>query len=120
MLAEIEHRHEIWGQPGKVAVTGFLSRGRMGSFDDPVRLAQATGQPADIAAVRRYRSRSGISVNLEQQVMPDLGIFARAGIADGNVEPYEFADIDRTVRREYRSLAPLGYGRAILLALPAC
>lgn len=59
-------------------------------------------------------------MNLEQQVMPDLGIFARAGIADGNVEPYEFADIDRTVRREYRSLAPLGYGRAILLALPAC
>ena len=96
-LAEIEHRHELWGQPGKIAVTGFLSRGRMGSFDEAVRLAQVTNQPADVAAVRRYRSRSGISMNLEQQLMPNVGLFARAGIADGKVEPYEFADIDKTV-----------------------
>ncbi len=29
--------------------------------------------------------------------MSDLGFFARAGIANGNIEPYEFADIDRTI-----------------------
>ena len=58
-VGEIEHRHDLWGQPGKVAVTGFLSRGRMGRFDDAIRLAQFTGEPADIAAVRRYTSRSG-------------------------------------------------------------
>jgi high affinity Mn2+ porin len=69
----------------------------MGRFDDAVRLAQATGEPADIAAVRRYTSRSGISFNLEQQVLPDLGIFARGGFAGGDVEPYEFSDIDRTI-----------------------
>ena len=89
-------RHEL-GTAGKIAVTGFLSRGRMGSFDDAVRLAQVTRQPADVASVRRYRSRSGVSMNLEQQSMPDVGLFARAGIADGKVEPYEFADIDKTV-----------------------
>ncbi len=87
-LGEIEHRHELWGQPGKIAVTGFLTRGRMGHFDDAVALAQATGQPADIAAVRQYASRGGVSVNLEQQVASDLGVFARAGWADGNIEPY--------------------------------
>jgi hypothetical protein len=27
--------------------------------------------------------------------MPNVGLFARAGIADGNVEPCDFADIDR-------------------------
>lgn len=96
-IGEIEHRHELWGKPGKVAVTGFLSRGRMGRYDDAVRLAAIAGEPADIAAVRRYTSRSGVSVNLEQQVTPDLGIFARAGVASGNIEPYEFSDIDRTV-----------------------
>jgi high affinity Mn2+ porin len=110
-LAEIEHRHELWGQPGKIAVTGFLSRGRMGNFDDAVRLAQATGQPADIAAVRRYTSRTGISMNLEQQLMPNVGLFARAGIADGSVEPYEFADIDRTVAAGL-SLSGTAWGRA--------
>ncbi len=110
-LAEIEHRHELWGQPGKIAVTGFLSRGRMGNFDDAVRLSQLTGQPADIAAVRRYRSRSGVSMNLEQQLMPNVGLFARAGISDGNVEPYEFSDIDRTIAAGL-SLSGAIWGRA--------
>jgi high affinity Mn2+ porin len=53
--------------------------------------------PADIAAVRRYRSRGGIGINVEQQVLTDLGLFARAGLASGNTEPYEFTDIDRTI-----------------------
>jgi high affinity Mn2+ porin len=96
-MAEIEHRHELWGQPGKVAVTGFLSRGNMGRFSDATQLAQMAGGPADIAAVRRYASRSGISVNLEQQVSSDLGVFARAGWANGDFEPFAFTDIDRTV-----------------------
>jgi high affinity Mn2+ porin len=96
-VGEIEHRHELWGRPGKVDVTAFLSRGRMGAYADALQLAALAGEPADIAAVRRYRSRGGVSVNLEQQVGRDLGIFMRAGIADGNVEPYEFTDIDRTV-----------------------
>ena len=95
-VGEIEHRHELWGQPGKVAVTGFLSRGRMGSYQDAVDLAELTGGAADTAAVRQYRSRGGVSFNLEQQIVPDVGLFARAGIANGDIEPYEFTDIDRT------------------------
>jgi high affinity Mn2+ porin len=97
MLAEIEERHELWGQPGKIKLTGFLSRGNAGKFSDATALAQATGQPADINAVRSYTSRPGVSINLEQQIMDGLGVFARAGWADGNVEPWDFTDIDRTV-----------------------
>jgi high affinity Mn2+ porin len=93
---EVEERHTLRGHPGKIKITGFLSRGRMGSFDDAVRLAQATGQPADIAAVRRYQNRGGVSWNVEQEVADGVGVFVRAGVADGSVEPYEFADIDRT------------------------
>src|SRR5262249_40619933 len=96
-VGEIEHRHQLWGRDGKVAVTGFLTRGRMGRFDDAIQLALATGGPADISAVRQYASRAGISLNAEQQIADDLGIFARAGWADGNREPYEFTDIDRTL-----------------------
>ena len=29
--------------------------------------------------------------------MADHGVFARAGLASGDVEPYEFTDIDRTI-----------------------
>ena len=96
-IGEIERRYELGGQPGKLAATGFLTRGRMGRFEDAIRLAQLTGQPADIAAVRQYRSRAGISFNLEQQLSSDLGFFARGGLAGGNVEPYEFTDVDQTI-----------------------
>ena len=95
-IGEIERRYELWGQPGKIAVTGFLTRARMGTFADAVALAAVTGGPADITAVRQYRSRGGVSLNLEQQITEQLGLFARAGFADGNVEPFDFADIDRT------------------------
>lgn len=95
-VGEVERRYELFGQPGKLAVTGFLTRGRMGSFADAIALSQATGLPADISAVREYRSRGGVSLNLEQQVTEELGLFARAGTANGNVEPYDFTDVDRT------------------------
>jgi high affinity Mn2+ porin len=96
-VGEIERRYSIWDQPGKIAVTGYLTRGRMGSFEDAILLAAMTGGPANIVAVRQYQSRGGISMNLEQQLMPNVGFFARAGFANGDIEPYEFTDIDRTV-----------------------
>jgi high affinity Mn2+ porin len=96
-VGEIERRYDLWSHPGKIAVTGFLSRGRMGSFEDAIELAEITGGPADIAAVRQYQSRGGVSMNLEQEITSYLGAFVRAGWADGNVEPFEFTDIDRSV-----------------------
>jgi high affinity Mn2+ porin len=96
MIYEIEHRHELWGEPGKIALDGFLSRGRMGSYDDALALAAATGTTPNTADVRHYNSRPGISLNFEQQLVPNIGLFGRFGWADGNLEPYEFTDIDRT------------------------
>ena len=96
-VGEIEERHQLWGQPGKLKITGYLERGRMGTYQNAIDLAQITGQPADINAVRTYTSRPGVSINLEQQVSETLGVFARAGWADGTREPWDFTDIDRTV-----------------------
>jgi high affinity Mn2+ porin len=97
MDLELERRYELHTQPGRVLLTVFDSRARMGLLDQAVSLAQATGNPVDIAAVRGYRSRVGASLGLEQALSSDLGLFARAGKARGNVEAYEFSDIDRTV-----------------------
>jgi high affinity Mn2+ porin len=109
-VGEIERRYDLWGQPGKVAVTGFLSRGRMGSFSDAIALAAATGGVPATSAVRQYTSRGGVSFNLEQQITADLGVFARAGFANGNIEPYEFTDIDRTAAAGL-ALAGKSWGR---------
>jgi high affinity Mn2+ porin len=97
VVAEIEKRYDLWGQPGKFKVTGFVNRGRAGRFQDAIILSQITGEPADIVAVRRYTSRPGVSMNLEQQISDTVGVFARAGWSDGNIEPWDFTDIDRTV-----------------------
>jgi high affinity Mn2+ porin len=96
LVGEIEERHQLWGQPGKLKLTGYLERGRMGTYQNAINLAQLTGQPADINAVRTYTTRPGVSINLEQQVSETLGVFARAGWADGTREPWDFTDIDRT------------------------
>lgn len=93
---EAEHRHELCGQPGKLTLTVFESHGRMALLRDAIAYAQLTGLAPDPAAVRRYRKRDGISLNIEQQLTSDVGMFARVGDAGGNVETYEFTDIDRT------------------------
>jgi high affinity Mn2+ porin len=94
---ELEHRHEIAGRAGRVLLTAFESRGRMGLLDEAIAVAANSGEPVDIAALRRYRSRGGLSFCVEQELAPELGAFIRAGKAAGNVETYEFTDVDRTL-----------------------
>ena len=110
-IAELERRFAIAGQPGAIRVTGFLTRGRMGHFDDALALAAVTGQPANVALVRKYSSRGGVGVTLEQQVSDELGVFARAGWAEGDAEAYEFTDVDQSVAVG-AALAGKRWGRA--------
>lgn len=93
---EVEHRHTLGGQPGAVRVTVFRNEGRFGRFDDALALAAATAATPDTALVRARRTRLGVSFNLEQALSSAVGVFARAGIADGQIEPYDFTDVDRT------------------------
>lgn len=95
-LAEIEHRHVLAGRPGKLMLTWFDSRGRMALLEDAVREAALTGGTIDLAAVRRYRDRVGVHLSFEQQLTDSVGLFMRTGAASGNVEAYEFTDIDRS------------------------
>jgi len=107
---EIEHRHSLNGRPGAVRMTGFINRGRFGRYADALAYAVTTGGPVDLAPVRRRMTRPGIGVNVEQELTDTLGLFARAGIADGSVEPYDFTDIDRTASVGL-SLGGAGWGR---------
>ncbi len=96
LIGELEHHHQWHDLPGRIAVTGFESRGRMGLLADALRLAAESGGIPDVGRVRHYRSRSGLHLTAEQQLTATLGVFARAGGAGGNVEAYEFTDIDHS------------------------
>jgi high affinity Mn2+ porin len=108
--AEIEHRHRIGGREGAVRITVFRNWGRFSRFDDAIALAEATGQPIDPALTRRFQSRPGADVNVEQALTDTLGVFARVGVADGAIEPYDFTDIDRTASAG-GALTGKGWGR---------
>ena len=76
-VGEIEHRHDLYGQPGKVAITGFLSRGRMGlrrrysiGAIDRRACRHRSGPPLHQPGVQPQSRAAGPS---------DLGFFARAG-----------------------------------------
>jgi high affinity Mn2+ porin len=111
MVGEIERRYELWGRGGKIAVTGFLNRARLGRFDDAVRFAEATGTTPITAAVRRYTSKTGLSANLEQQITRDVAVFARAGFSSPNLETNAFTDVSQTVAAGV-SLSGRLWGRA--------
>lgn len=96
-VAEVEERHTLFGQEGKVKLSGFFSRGLFGSFSEAVRRGEATGTTPDIQAVRRIRGKGGASVNVEQALTEDLGFFFRAGLTDGTSSVSSFTDITNAV-----------------------
>jgi len=97
LVGEIEHRHQIGGRDGAIRLGLFRNRGRFGRFDDALALAATTGDAPDTALVRRRQTRVGGYFNLEQGVADNVGVFARAGLIDGQIEPYDFTDVDRTL-----------------------
>jgi high affinity Mn2+ porin len=97
MDGEIEKRYPLFGKTGRILFTAWDTRGRMGLLDQAIALGLATDTRPDPALVRQYRSRFGGSFNLEQPATDDFGLFARVGKAQGNVETFEFTDIDRSV-----------------------
>jgi high affinity Mn2+ porin len=97
IVAEAEERHTLWGQEGKLKLLGFLNRGRMGDYNDAVALAFVTNSTPSTALVRNYASRPGGTINVEQAVDNDLGVFARASVNDGSKEAYEFTEINKSL-----------------------
>ncbi len=97
LVGEIEQRYSLLGETGHLRLTLFDSRGRMGLLDQAIALAETTGTIPNVAEVRSYRSRLGGAIGWEQPLTDGVGVFARISKAAGNVEAYEFADIDRSV-----------------------
>jgi len=109
---EIEYRYALWGQPGTVKLGGFDIRGRAGSYDAALAYSKRTGLDINdaLAAVRHYQNRPGVYFNVAQQVTDTVGVFARAGLSDGNVEPWDNTDSDRSAELGV-SVNGKGWGR---------
>ena len=97
VIGELEERHSLMGHPGKLKTLVFLNRGRMGKYEEAIALAQATSTLPNTASIRQYASRSGLALNLEQELRPDLGAFVRASYNDGAQEAFDFTEINKSL-----------------------
>jgi high affinity Mn2+ porin len=96
-VGELEERHTLSDQPGKFKILYWLTRGNLGTYADALALAAATGETPSTAAVRRFRTKDGVGLNVEQQLVTDLGFFARASLSQGIVEEDAFTDINQSI-----------------------
>ncbi|MGO9361656.1 MAG: carbohydrate porin [Xanthobacteraceae bacterium] len=92
-VTELEERHDLWGQPGKVKVLGYIDHGPMASYNNAINWGIANNMTPALNEVRRYQSKTGVTLNIEQQVNSELGVFARAGWMDPRYEPYEACEL---------------------------
>ena len=94
---EIEHAHEIAGEPGKVRFLVFRNREFMGRFDDALAYAAANGGGTpDVGNVRRPNIKRGYGINLEQNVASDVAVFGRASWNDGGTEMFSYTEVERS------------------------
>jgi high affinity Mn2+ porin len=95
-VLEFEERHNIWGQPGKLKFLFYANDGLMGSYNQALQVGFATGTTPDISSVRARRVKVGGGFNLEQQITPSLGLFARLSMATGQYETFDFTEVERS------------------------
>ncbi|MGE5159749.1 MAG: carbohydrate porin [Gemmatimonas sp.] len=97
-VVEFEERHKIFDQPGKIRLGAFGNQGVSGNYRQALAI-EATDPTQDIngvmASIRHVNPKYGFYANLEQQVVKDVGVFARVSWNDGQNEILSFTDIDR-------------------------
>jgi high affinity Mn2+ porin len=97
---EFEERHMVFDQPGKLRLGAFINSGNTGNYREALAIA-ATDPALDIndvmASIRHTNRKYGFYANLEQQIVTDVGLFARASWNDGQNEILSFTDIDRSL-----------------------
>jgi high affinity Mn2+ porin len=97
VVGEWERRCNLGGRPGAARLLGFAMHGDLGEYDEASSIAESTGRPADIAAVRREHTKFGAALNLQQEVADDAGLFLRLSGNQGQFEAFDFTDVHRSL-----------------------
>ena len=82
---------------GAVRLLGYVNSADMGSYEEALSLAAASGTTPDIAATREPgRKKYGVGLNAQYRLTSDLGLFGRLGWNDGRTETFCYTEIDQT------------------------
>jgi high affinity Mn2+ porin len=96
-VAELEYRYNAGTHPGKIRLAGFINSTLQGLYSQAVAEAAGTGN-LPVMDNSAYHDKAGGYLDAEQELGQDLGIFARVGLQNGNVETWAFAAIDQSVQ----------------------
>ncbi len=111
---EIEHKHDLYGQPGKVRVLAFRNVANMGRWDDAINAFEsdpnknattcttfnygsANASAPDLCWARKRNVKIGFGVSLEQAIGENVGVFFRGMKADGKTEVYAYTATDSSI-----------------------
>ena len=96
---ELAHSHVLGERPGKARILVWRDRANLASFNDATAylLANPGTDPQTIFKVRNgEKTKSGLGVNLEQELASSVGLFLRAMKTDGRTETYAFTEVDNS------------------------
>jgi high affinity Mn2+ porin len=83
-------------QPGALRLLSYVNHTDSGSYGGALQLGAATNTTPEVTATRRSGTlKYGFGVNMEQQIVADIGVFVRLGWNDGKNEDFAFTAIDR-------------------------
>jgi high affinity Mn2+ porin len=99
-VVEFEERHTVFDQPGKLRLGAFANSGDTGNYRQALAIEDADPS-LDIntvmTGIRHDNLKYGFYLNAEQQIVKDIGLFARASWNDGQNEILSFTDVDRSI-----------------------
>ncbi len=112
---ELEHDHQLLGQPGAVRLLAYRNRVVTGRFSEaiaafqadptknaancpsPINYSSGNVSAPDLCWVRHPNIKVGVGLNLEQYVAKDVGLFFRGMYSDGRTEVDAFNAADRSL-----------------------
>ena len=97
-MVELEERHTIFDQPGKLRFLSFVDWANSGVFSQ----YQTPAAAPDICSLTvtttcAHHLEYGFVANLEQAITKDIGIFSRASWRNGETTIMAWTDIDESV-----------------------
>jgi high affinity Mn2+ porin len=93
---EGEIRYKPHAHEGTLRLLSYINHADAGNYGQALQLAAATNTVPDVTKTLRSGTlKYGFGINMEQEVVKNLGIFARLGWNDGKTEDFAFTAIDR-------------------------
>jgi high affinity Mn2+ porin len=86
------------GRPGKIRALAYGDYGFMAPLADATDAAAGAGLPPDASLFRTSKHwKLGGGINVEQEIAPHVGFFARMSAQNGSYESFDFTEVDRSL-----------------------